>query len=287
MLKVLGFGDNVVDVYVNKNIMYPGGNTMNFCAYARRLGHEAGYIGVFGDDRPADHVRSTAESLGIDLSHARNLHGENGCAKVSLADGDRKFIGSNKGGISGKNPPVLTEDDLEYIRHFDLVHTSCFSYVDNELEKVRTTGVPVSYDFSTNLEPEHMRAVCPKLFLAVGSCSHLSDEEVCEFAKQVSEMGAEMVLLSMGLRGAIVYDGNKVFYQESGKEKAIDSMGAGDSFLTAFETTYLEMRKQQAEHENAVKTALRKAADFATEICMIDGAFGYGVPYDPEQHSDM
>lgn len=287
MLKALGIGDNVVDVYVNKNIMYPGGNTMNFCAYARRLGHEAGYIGVFGDDPPAKHVRSTAESLGIDLSHARFLQGENGCAKVSLIDGDRKFIGSNKGGISREFPPVLNENDLEYVKLFDVVHTSCFSYVDQELRKVKSVGTPISYDFSTNLETKHMKAVCPYLFLAVASCSHMSDEEVRQFARHISDMGAEMVLLSMGIRGAIAYDGHRIFYQKAGKEQAIDSMGAGDSFLTAFETTYLELRKQQTEHNNAMKVALQKAADFATEICMIDGAFGCGVPYEPEHYSEI
>ena len=34
-MKVLGLGDNVVDRYVNKGIMFPGGNAVNFAVYAR------------------------------------------------------------------------------------------------------------------------------------------------------------------------------------------------------------------------------------------------------------
>lgn len=33
-MKVIGYGDNVVDRYVNKKIMFPGGNAVNFAVYA-------------------------------------------------------------------------------------------------------------------------------------------------------------------------------------------------------------------------------------------------------------
>ena len=279
MLKVIGIGDNVVDVYLHTNTMYPGGNTMNFCAYARRLGIPAAYIGVFGDDRAAEHVYTTANHLGIELSHARKYHGENGWAKVDLVDGDRVFQGSNKGGVSKEYPIQLSDEDLAYIRNFNLIHTSCFSYVDDEIARMASANVPISYDFSDHTDKEQMKKVCPYLFLAVTSCGHLTEEEVLEKAKELHGFGAKMVLLSMGRRGAILYDGTTAFYQPSGKEKAIDSMGAGDSFCTAFSITYLTKVLYGENHEDAVKYSLEKAASFATEICMTDGAFGYGTNY--------
>lgn len=279
MLKVLGIGDNVVDVYIHRNLMYPGGNTMNFCACARKLGHQAAYIGIFGDDRAARHVMDTARLLGIDLSHARQYPGENGRAMVDLVDGDRTFIGSNKGGVAKEHPIALQAGEIEYVRQFDLVHTSCFSYMDQELDTLRTAGVPISYDFSTHLESDRLRAVCPSLFLAIGSCSHLSDEDAYALARKMHEMGSELSLLSMGMRGAIVCDGNTVYRQDAGKEKAIDSMGAGDSFLTAFSTTYLTLLRSGRSREESIRAALQKAADFATETCMIEGGFGHGTTY--------
>lgn len=33
--KVLGFGDNVVDLYEHSHMMYPGGNCVNLCAYSQ------------------------------------------------------------------------------------------------------------------------------------------------------------------------------------------------------------------------------------------------------------
>ena len=49
-MKFLGYGDNVVDRYVNKNKYFPGGNAINFAVYAAKLGAESAYLGMFGDD---------------------------------------------------------------------------------------------------------------------------------------------------------------------------------------------------------------------------------------------
>ena len=42
--KVLGFGDNVVDIYEHSHIMYPGGNCVNLCAYSRIMVWNAWHI---------------------------------------------------------------------------------------------------------------------------------------------------------------------------------------------------------------------------------------------------
>ncbi len=43
-MKVLGLGDNVVDKYENLGIMYPGGNSLNFAVFAKKLGHESSFM---------------------------------------------------------------------------------------------------------------------------------------------------------------------------------------------------------------------------------------------------
>ena len=48
--KVIGIGDNVCDKYYPAKIMYPGGQAMNFSVYAKMLGADAAYMGVFGRD---------------------------------------------------------------------------------------------------------------------------------------------------------------------------------------------------------------------------------------------
>ena len=82
---------------------------------------------IVGDDVIGEHVYSVAKQIGLDISHCRFVHGDNGCARVQLVGGDRVFLTGNKGGVSRTNPPVLTALDEEYIRGFDLVHTSVYS----------------------------------------------------------------------------------------------------------------------------------------------------------------
>lgn len=44
MVKVIGLGDNVVDKYEHIRTMYPGGNALNFAAYAKRLGVNSAFL---------------------------------------------------------------------------------------------------------------------------------------------------------------------------------------------------------------------------------------------------
>ena len=136
-IRVIGVGDNVVDKYMHTKTMYPGGNAFNFSAYASMLGASSSYMGVFGSDEAAQLVQATARELGIDTSHCRVEEGENGYAMITLVDGDRKFLGSNKGGVAKEKPIHFEEADLEYLNGFSLICTSINSHINPELPKLR------------------------------------------------------------------------------------------------------------------------------------------------------
>lgn len=293
MLKVLGLGDNVVDIYLHTNTMYPGGNALNFAVFAHLLGYTAGYMGVFGDDAPADHVLRTVQSLGLDVSHCRCFPGENGMARVTLVDGDRVFLPSNKGGICKLHPWDLTRLDEQYVQGFDLVHSSCHSYTEGILPRLKELGVRVSFDFSNDYPEQYLQQVCPSLFAAVLSCGHLEDEAIVSLMRHVQGLGPELVLATRGARGALLLKGGEFFEQSPCLVRALDTLGAGDSFLTAFLCNYLDGMRYGAdfpsaggsrglttrrEYEHAlIQVSLHKAAVFSADSCLRSGAFGYGV----------
>ena len=65
-VKVLGFGDNVVDKYEHIKTMYPGGNAVNFAVFAKKLGAErSAYMGIFGSDKEAEHVIASLQEMCI------------------------------------------------------------------------------------------------------------------------------------------------------------------------------------------------------------------------------
>ena len=278
-LKVIGLGDNVVDKYIYKNMMYPGGNSVNFSVYAKMLGADAAYMGIFGNDSAARLVEKVLVERGIDVSRCRHYEGENGYSSVDLIDGDRKFVGWNEGGVSKTQPLTLDSDDLEYLGGFDVIHTSCFSFIEPELPKLKPCRGIVSFDFSNRGNNDYFAEVCPHVDLSLISCGHMGDEEIDQTIEKIHGYGSEMVLASMGRRGAKLFCNGRIYYQKSGKEKAIDSMGAGDSFYTAFAVNYFGgLKSGVSDIDTLTKESLAFASQFATKICMLDGAFGCGIP---------
>mgnify|MGYP002225788972 FL=1 len=81
-------------------------------------------MGTFGRDEVADHILATLDELEVKHERCRQHDGENGYARVTLVDGDRVFLGSNKGGIAKEYPVILDVDDMEYIKEFSHIHTS-------------------------------------------------------------------------------------------------------------------------------------------------------------------
>lgn len=277
-MKVIGFGDNVVDKYVDIQTMYPGGNTLNFTVYAKQLGSDSSFMGIFGTDLAAAHNQDTLKKIGVDISHSKVLEGENGYAMVDLVDGDRVFLRSNKGGISNTSKYQLSVDDLEYIKSFQLLHSSKYSYIESELPKIKSTGVPISFDFSDDFTDEYIEQVAPFVDYSFLSCSHLDESEVKELLKKVHSLGSQIVVGTLGSKGALLYNGTSFYAQAPKLVEAVDTLGAGDSFITAFLLTYVG-HSENLEEEVLIQQSLSKAAEFAATTCMVEGAFGYGLKY--------
>ncbi|WP_391203078.1 PfkB family carbohydrate kinase [Psychrobacillus sp. L4] len=279
-MKVIGVGDNVVDKYLYTNTMYPGGNALNFSVFAKQLGVDAAYLGVLGNDKAAKHIIETLTALNVDISYCRQHKGENGYAAVDLVDGDRVFIGGNSGGVLKKHPIILSTEDLNYIKTFDIAHSSIYSGMELELHKLKQIGVLVSFDFSSEYTECILQRTCKYIDISLLSCGHLPRGEVEDLLKRVSSYGSKLVIGTMGSRGAIVYDGQRFHIQEPHIVKAVDTLGAGDSFFTAFILDYLSNKEGNVINPKEVlfKSSLEKGAEFAAKTCLIDGAFGYGIP---------
>ena len=291
-MRVIGIGDNVCDKYEHLKTMFPGGQALNFSVYAKMLGADSSYMGVFGTDEAAAHVISTLDELGIEHGRCRQYEGENGCARVTLVDGDRVFLGSNKGGVTKEHPLELTEEDLEYIKTFSLVHTSNNSYMDGQIEKIYGAGVPISYDFSGQWVNESLVSkVAPYASYVFLSCGSVTEEEGRRICLEMHEKGCRFIVATMGSRGALVYDGEEFYCQPPHLVEAVDTLGAGDSFAAAFLLSMTEEdgRRQGAggakpdngreSYEKKLKTAMENGAAFAARTCLVRGAFGHGVAF--------
>lgn len=90
----------------------------------------------------------------------------------------------------------------------------------------------------------------------------------------------EIASLTRGSKGCIMYDGQQFYMQPATIiEHVVDTMGAGDSFLTAFLDCFVDQIKKGAEKPDAIRFSLGEASKFAAHVCTLNGAFGYGKHY--------
>ncbi len=298
MLKVIGIGDNVVDRYLHKGIYYPGGNSLNFAVFARQLGYEAAYMGVLANDAEGRQICYALRALGVDYSHSPIVDGETGRSSTQLVNGDRVIVtGDDEYGAVKANPLVLSPQDLSYISTFDVVHSSCYSFAESQLAKIKATGVPLVYDFSDEWDVETLKAICPDITIAFFSGKKLPEDALREALALCIQEGCALALCTRGRHGALATVDGVHFYSKTPYNPdgtVVDTLGAGDSFLTGFLTTYI-LGKKQLRSLTADTPCMTEAdqADFTDSLlhhsmsvgnalairnCMVDGAFGYGKP---------
>ena len=197
-VSVVGFGDNVVDIYTHENVQYPGGNCVNLAVYAKMFGAKrCAYMGYFGTDKNADHVISALREEQIELVKCKKIEGENGYSRCTLEDGDRVFLDYNEGGVRSRHIYDLDEFDLEYLAEFDLVHSGNYCYMESQLPKIKAAGLPLSFDFSDDSEPEYYEKIAPLVTYAFCSFDG-TDDEVKEHLQKVASYGPKIVCASRG-----------------------------------------------------------------------------------------
>ncbi|MGD9939928.1 MAG: PfkB family carbohydrate kinase [Clostridia bacterium] len=268
-MKMIGVGDNVVDCYLDQKMYYPGGNAVNVAVNCRRNGAEpVAYMGVFGDDLEADHLKWALDQEGVSFERSRKVYAASGHPGVNLtADGDRVFVGGPLDTAQHVFRIRLTKADLEYVAGFDVCHTSCYSGIEPELPQL-AGSIDVSFDFSTHSDDGYIASVSPFVRLAFFSGAALTETRMDSIIRTCHEAGTEIVGITLGERGALFsWKGERFHQPVKPAASVIDTMGAGDSFIAGFLTRFYE--------GDAITTALEYAADRAAVTCGFYGGFGY------------
>ncbi|MBT2444471.1 sugar kinase [Streptomyces sp. ISL-36] len=286
-MRVLGFGDNIVDRFVDRGIDYPGGNSVNVAVYARRLGVEAAYLGVFGDDDLGRFLRESIAAQNVAMDHCVVRAGESGLSTLRVDDGERVFLGWNGGGVTVREPLLLDAELSAYVSSFDLVHSSVYSRSESELPRLAASGPLVMFDLSSEDEyraSSYLDRVCPYADLVLLSCSHLDEAATHALLAEAVNRGAGMALATRGVDGAIArtdrYSVTAPARDSGGVKPLVDTMGCGDAFLAGFAVSLVRegWSADTPLQRKVVERALRDGADAAYEQCFVEGAFGHGRP---------
>ena len=266
-MKLIAIGDNVTDCYVDEGVYFPGGNAVNVAANCKKNGAEkVNYIGVFGNDDKADYIRQCLEEEGVTVERSRKAYAPTAQPKVYLKDGDRVFAAGLRDTCQHLFSIRIVKEDMDMIQEYDIFHTSCYSNLEYELPTLHKI-CKISFDFSEMREDKYLERTCPYLDFAFFSGSDLTEEECEELLRKVHALGTGVAGITRGSKGSIFYDGKKIYKQGIKKVEAVDTMGAGDSFIAGFLTAYGDGK--------SMEESLDYAAQRSALTCMVRGGFGH------------
>ena len=281
-MRSLCVGDNVIDYYVNSGEMYPGGNSLNVAVHLARLGADSAYLGNIGADEMADVIVKALKANEVVFDKC--VYIENGTTKhcnYEVIDGERRFI-SVELGDNWSGPINLTEELMKYVNEFDVVISNCNAKMQDEMHKISDTDRIYVYDFGEKDKyhvDEYLEKVCRNMDLAMFSLPYQPAEQVAEFAKKIRDKGCANVLVTMGRHGQYLCNEKGTIHGEAKYVEAVDTMGAGDSFLAAFVCQlYKEgWKKGEILDREKVEKAFDVASDYSRDNCLSKGAFGFEV----------
>ncbi len=285
-MKFIGMGDNVVDRYVNKKVMFPGGNAINFAVYAKQCGMDSAYLGVFADDTEGKLIRNALTELEIDVSGCPIFQD---CATercdVVLVNGDRTFVGSSWEEGKEHQTLKLSDEDLAYLKGFDVIHCGCYADMEDEMQKLEDFRSIRTFDFSSEEEyktEEYLGKVCPFIDIALFSGENMDENQVDILQKKVRGYGTAFVLVTNGTKGQTLFEGECVHHGLVKLIEPVDTMGAGDSFFTAFVVSLVRngWRKGTDANQEIIQKSFKYAADFSAKTCLAEGSFGFSARYE-------
>ena len=252
MAKIVGIGANVFDTLYNIPT-YPtedtkmratasktagGGPVATGLVAAQKLGEQTAYIGVLSDDNGGKFLKEDFLKYGVETNLIDIKSGYRSFASVLwlCADTTTRTCVFDKG-----NLPALELNDAQK----QAIKDAEILMVDgNEMDAAveaakiaKANGVKVLYDCGGLYEGvERLLAytdiMIPSEEFALG---HTSCKTADEAAKKLYETySPEVVVITQGKRGGIIYDGKEVIAYPIYPAVVVDSNGSGDVFHGAF-----------------------------------------------------
>jgi len=244
--------------------MYVGGKGFNQAVAAARLGARVHMVGCLGEDDFGARFMKAMQSENIDSTFVRMDAGANTGVGSPVIDarGDNSIII-----IPGANMR-LTPQDVK--RAGDLICSSdlIMLQLENPLESVQcaaevahAAGVPVL------LNPAPARPLPDELLRQVSILTpneteaHLltgktvaDDSSACEAAALLHQRGVERVVLTLGERGALLFDSEQCLRLPAYQVQVVDTTAAGDAFCAGlgYQISLGKSLEQAVSFANAV-----------------------------------
>ena len=255
MKKILAFGEVLFDVIEGQ--YHLGGASLNVAAHLAKLGNEAYLISAAGNDQLGTSVLETVQQYGIQTNFISENTFPTGTVDVTLKNGQPSYIIHENVAWD-----YITLSDSKYAE-ISATNWDCFyfgllsqrSKTNHEtLEKLFAQNHFTEVFFDVNIRQNFYSKEGIEWSLSKATIFKLNDEEIDliskllyheklemkTFAQKVAtDFQLKLIIITQGADGASVLDGNELIKVEGFPAKVIDTVGAGDSFSSAFLNFYL------------------------------------------------
>jgi sulfofructose kinase len=283
---VVGVGENSVDLIVRlparldfgpgaKLQVEPpasavGGQVVTAVCTCAALGLRAAYVGAFGEDDHGRFARQELERRGVDTSTAQARRAANRQAVILVdARGERSVLWSRDPALALR-PDDLPEDMLRDARavHVDGVDADAALHAAGI---ARQAGAIVTCDIDRADAPSAalFDAVTHPVVAEPVPSALTGEPDVEKALRILRRRHAGPICVTLGARGALLLDGDRLHAAPAPDVDAVDTTGAGDVFRGAYITAMLEGMP--------LERALRFATAAAAVSCTRRGAVA-GVP---------
>ncbi|MGD1006063.1 MAG: PfkB family carbohydrate kinase [Ignavibacteriaceae bacterium] len=279
MKRITSFGEILFDVYPGVNTL--GGAPFNFIYHIKKLTGNGNFISTVGDDNFGKEILNflklnaiSSDYVAIDKNHPTGIANANldknkiphweikpGCAYDFIETSDKiinlieektdcLYFGTlvQRSDISRNTLNTLFEKKIKYF--CDLNFRQGFFNIDI---------------INTSLNTAHILKLNNDELKVINELLLKQDYDEVNLAELLSEkFDIEIVCITLGDKGAILYKNGTVDHYKADVENVVDTVGAGDAFASVLCLGYL--------YEWNISKINRIASEFAAAIVQIKGA---------------
>jgi sugar/nucleoside kinase (ribokinase family) len=288
MFDVIGVGANSVD-YVYRLPRFPqpdgpaaklrisyhtvscGGQTATTLCTCAAMGLTTRYVGATGSDDKGQLIRDALVDRGVDIAQSVESDGGNAFAVILLdqRQGERVVLWDRPAGLDlapgDIHPDVICDTRLLHVDDVDI------DTAIRAASLARAAGIPVTSDIERVDErvEELVAAVTVPIFAEHVLESLTGEQDVERALRSLRKRHAGLLCVTLGGRGAMLLDGDRLHQQPAFPVPVVDTTGAGDVFRGAFIAAMLR---------GGIPPEILRFANAAAAIsCTRVGAIG-GIP---------
>jgi fructoselysine 6-kinase len=248
-------GDNTIDRYVGpEHRDYVGGNAVNVAVQLAERGIDVRYFGAVGQDPEGARIRDELIVRGVNIDGLVTLPGATALTIISVDETGDRHMDSESFGVTAEYGPTQAEigsmAEASWVQIGMLPRASALRRALRAIDQ----RIPIGQDCS-------VAAGYRDLTVAFESASPGQEDLV---AATALTRGAELVVTTLGSGGAVAFGPDRLeIRQPALPVDAVDTTGAGDSFIAGFVAAFLQSSDLRAAMVSGAQWAARTCSHIA------------------------